>query len=179
VEGEARRQKGPEGGGWYQRAQTKAAAAERAFKAAAAATGQAMPELACHSPEVEPWGTHHSKAFVLGYPDGGARVIVHTANLLFRDCESKTQGLWWQDFPPKQQQQHDHQQVSDFERTLSAYVHSLQLPGPWGRRVATLVAGADFSAARGVLIGSVPGRHSGGQIEQTIALKRSCQALCI
>lgn len=128
-----------------------------------------MPELACHSPEVEAWGTHHSKVFVLGYPDGGVRVIVHTANLLFRDCESKTQGLWWQDFPPKQQQpqqQQQQQHVCDFERTLSAYVHSLQLPGPWGRRVAALIAGADFSAARGVLIGSVPGWHSGEYIRQ-------------
>lgn len=99
VEGEARRQKGPEGRNWYQRAQTKAAAAERAFKAAAAASGQAMPELACHSPEVEAWGTHHSKVFVLGYPDGGVRVIVHTANLLFRDCESKDTGAVVAGFP--------------------------------------------------------------------------------
>lgn len=158
VEGHAMRQKGPKGNGWYQRAQSIATQAETAFQAAAAETGLPPPELCCHSPECDSWGVHHSKAFVLGYPDGGVRILVHTANLLFRDCNSKTQGLWWQDFPPKQQQQ---QQRSEFERTLSAYIHSLQLPGLWGKRIQDAIAGADYSAARGVLIGSVPGRHEG------------------
>ena len=36
--------------------------------------------------------THHSKFFVLGYQHG-VRVIVHTANLLSCDCNSKTQGV--------------------------------------------------------------------------------------
>jgi hypothetical protein len=160
VEGLAMRQKGPKGSGWYQRAQSIATQAETAFQAAAAETGLPPPELCCHSPECDSWGVHHSKAFVLGYPDGGVRILVHTANLLFRDCNSKTQGLWWQDFPPKQQQQQQ-QQRTEFERTLAAYIHSLQLPGPWGKRIQDVIAGADFSAARGVLIGSVPGRHEG------------------
>jgi hypothetical protein len=63
-----------------------------------------------------------------------------------------------QDFPPKQQQQ---QRESEFEQVLSAYVHSLKLPGPWARRVQGVITRADYSAARGVLIGSVPGRHEG------------------
>jgi hypothetical protein len=77
-----------------------------------------------------------------------------------------------QDFPPKQQQQQQQQRVSDFERTLSEYVHSLKLPGPWARRVQDVIAGADYSAARGVLIGSVPGRHEGERAAQGLALKR-------
>jgi hypothetical protein len=99
VEGLARRQKGPNGAGWYQRAQTIAAQAQAAFAAAAAAAegeGVSAPEVCCHSPECEGWGVHHTKAFVLAYADGGVRVVVHTANLLFGDCNSKTQGLWWQ-----------------------------------------------------------------------------------
>lgn len=172
VEGLARRQKGPNGSGWYERAKAIATAAETAFQAAAADCGLPPLELCCHSPETESWGTHHSKAFLLGYADGGVRVIVHTANLVVGDCNWKTQGVWWQDFPPKQQQgqgqgqqqqQGRRQPVSEFERTLSAYLHSLKLPGPWGQRMQQLVAGADFSAARGVLIGSVPGRHEGGK----------------
>ena len=44
------------------------------------------------------WGVHHSKAFLVHF-DGGLRVIVHTANLIYQDCNCKTQGLWYQDFP--------------------------------------------------------------------------------
>jgi hypothetical protein len=107
VEGLARRQKGPNGAGWYQRAQTIAAQAQAAFAAAAGAgaaaaatagegEGASPPEVCCHSPECEGWGVHHTKAFVLAYADGGVRILVHTANLLFGDCNSQTQGLWWQ-----------------------------------------------------------------------------------
>jgi len=171
VEGLTMRQKGPTGSRWYERGQAFATAAETAFQAAAAFFDLPPPELCCHSPETESWGTHHSKAFLFGYADGGVRVVVHTANLVVGDCNYKTQGVWWQDFPPKQQQQGQgpgqqqqqgrQQPATEFERTLSAYLHSLKLPGPWGQRMQQLVAGADFSAARGVLIGSVPGRHEG------------------
>ena len=159
VEGWATSKQDPDGSDWQARAEHTAKRAQAAFQAAAAEAGVPPPEVYCHSPKTTFPGVHHTKAFVLGYPDGGVRVLVHTANLLFGDCNSKTQGLWWQDFPPKQQQQQ--QQQSGFERTLSAYLHSLQLPGPWGQRVQQMVAGADFSAARGVLIGSVPGIHGG------------------
>jgi tyrosyl-DNA phosphodiesterase-1 len=114
---------------------------------------------------VEPWGTHHSKFFLLRYATGAVRLIVHTANLRFHDCNSKTQGLWWQDFPPKQQQQDDDAGFyapPTFETTLAGYLDALALPGVWAGRLAQAVAGADLSAARGVLIGSVPGRFEGG-----------------
>lgn len=44
------------------------------------------------------WGVHHSKAFLVQF-NAGLRVIVHTANLIYQDCNCKTQGLWYQDFP--------------------------------------------------------------------------------
>lgn len=44
------------------------------------------------------YGVHHSKAFLVCF-DRGLRVIVHTANLIYQDCNCKTQGLWYQDFP--------------------------------------------------------------------------------
>ena len=42
------------------------------------------------------WGTHHSKMMLLAYRHGGLRVVVFTANLVFPDCNDKTQGLWYQ-----------------------------------------------------------------------------------
>ena len=34
----------------------------------------------------------------------GLRVVVHTANLIYPDCNNKSQGVWWQDFPLKDSQ---------------------------------------------------------------------------
>ena len=44
-----------------------------------------------------------SKAFLLRY-ESGLRVVVHTANMIYPDCNNKSQGVWWQDFPPKDDQ---------------------------------------------------------------------------
>lgn len=41
------------------------------------------------------FGTHHSKAFILSYA-GGLRVIIHTANLIHNDNNTKSQSLWYQ-----------------------------------------------------------------------------------
>lgn len=44
-----------------------------------------------HSPPLPiPYGTHHSKFFLILY-ERGIRVAIHTANLLHRDCTYKTQ----------------------------------------------------------------------------------------
>lgn len=42
----------------------------------------------------------HSKAFIIRYA-AGLRVVVHTANLIYPDCNNKTQALFVQDFPLK------------------------------------------------------------------------------
>ena len=47
------------------------------------------------SPKVPPFGTHHSKFFILQY-DRGLRVVIHTANLIYIDCNNKTQGAYVQ-----------------------------------------------------------------------------------
>jgi hypothetical protein len=63
----------------------------------AAAAGLTSPRFAAHAPPLPiTFGTHHSKAFLLGYRHGGLRLIVHTANLMYPDCNNKTQGLWYQ-----------------------------------------------------------------------------------
>ena len=56
-------------------------------------------EWTVHAPPLrDQWGVHHSKAFLVEF-DRGLRVIVMTANLIYQDCNTKTQGLWYQDFP--------------------------------------------------------------------------------
>jgi tyrosyl-DNA phosphodiesterase-1 len=63
----------------------------------AAAAGLTSPRFAAHAPPLPiGYGTHHSKAFLLGYKHGGLRLIVHTANMIYPDCSNKTQGLWYQ-----------------------------------------------------------------------------------
>ena len=56
-------------------------------------------EWVVHAPPLrDQWGVHHSKAFLVAF-ERGLRVIVMTANLIHQDCNTKTQGLWYQDFP--------------------------------------------------------------------------------
>ena len=52
-----------------------------------------------HAPPLPiPWGTHHSKFFLFLTPST-CRVVIHTANLISCDCNSKNQAVWVQDFP--------------------------------------------------------------------------------
>ncbi|KAF1785041.1 Tyrosyl-DNA phosphodiesterase C-terminal domain [Phytophthora cactorum] len=44
-----------------------------------------------------PYGTHHTKMLVALYPEK-VRVAIFTANFLSNDWNTKTQGLWYQDF---------------------------------------------------------------------------------
>eukprot|EP00850_Spirogloea_muscicola_P007898 SM000041S15457 [mRNA] locus=s41:198777:203037:+ [translate_table: standard] len=118
-----------------------------------------------------PWGTHHSKAMLLVYPQG-VRVVVHTANLIEVDWSYKSQGLWMQDFPCKE---HGcERQTSVFEDDLLDYLTALEWPG-------CLVPAADgdggavkvdmsffrrfdYSGATVRLVGSVPGYHQGSNL---------------
>ncbi|KAF3779977.1 Tyrosyl-DNA phosphodiesterase 1 [Nymphaea thermarum] len=117
------------------------------------------------------YGTHHSKAMLLVYPQG-VRVVIHTANLIYVDWNNKTQGLWMQDFPWKQRQ--DYSKTSPFEEDLVDYLEKLKWPG---LNVSIPVAGNatinssffrkfDFSSASVRLIASVPGYHSGGSLKK-------------
>ena len=70
-----------------------------AIKAVAASAG--LANLVVHAPPLPvQFGTYHSKAFMIEY-ESGVRVVVHTANLIYVDCNNKSQGLWFQDFPRK------------------------------------------------------------------------------
>eukprot|EP00877_Chromochloris_zofingiensis_P000105 jgi/Chrzof1/10095/Cz04g26260.t1 len=112
----------------------------------------------CHRPPLPiQWGTHHSKAFILVYASG-IRVVIHTANLIYVDCNNKTQGVWYQDFPAKGP---GAAAITPFESDLADYLSALKLPSATSRQLQQIVARHDFSSARVQLLASVPGYHSG------------------
>ncbi|KQK15923.1 tyrosyl-DNA phosphodiesterase 1 [Brachypodium distachyon] len=117
------------------------------------------------------FGTHHSKAMLLVYPQG-IRVVVHTANLIHVDWNNKSQGLWTQDFPWKDTK--DMNKNISFESDLVDYLSALKWPE---FRIKLPVAGDvninaaffrkfDYSSSTVRLIGSVPGYHVGPNIKK-------------
>jgi len=72
------------------------------------------------------FGTHHSKAMLLVYPQG-IHVVVHTANLIHVDWNNKSQGLWMQDFPWKDAK--DINKKVPFENDLVDYLSALKVAG--------------------------------------------------
>ncbi|OVA11144.1 Tyrosyl-DNA phosphodiesterase [Macleaya cordata] len=117
------------------------------------------------------YGTHHSKAMFLVYPQG-LRVVIHTANLIHVDWNNKSQGLWMQDFPWKDQK--DLNKGCGFENDLVDYLSALK----WPELSVTLpVIGNvkinssffkkfDYSSAAVRLIASVPGYHTGPKLKK-------------
>lgn len=73
------------------------------------------------------YGTHHSKAMLLVYSTG-VRVVVHTANLIYVDWNNKTQGLWMQDFPWKDENSLNKGCL--FENDLVDYLNTLKVRYP-------------------------------------------------
>lgn len=59
---------------------------------------------------------------LLVYPRG-VRIIVHTANLIYVDWNNKTQGVWMQDFPWKDQ----NSTSCGFENDLVEYLGALKV----------------------------------------------------
>ncbi|KAL9456276.1 hypothetical protein AB3S75_005491 [Citrus x aurantiifolia] len=117
------------------------------------------------------FGTHHSKAMLLIYPRG-VRIIVHTANLIHVDWNNKSQGLWMQDFPLKDQ--NNLSEECGFENDLIDYLSTLK----WPEFSANLPAHGnfkinpsffkkfDFSSAAVRLIASAPGYHTGSNLKK-------------
>ena len=122
------------------------------------------------------WGCHHSNFFLVGFEDS-LRVAIHTANIVSCDINNKTQGIWMQDFPVKKAGAGS----SDFEEqlvkyflTLEAHADTARMPRSWqglgaafGDEQLTLAHALrkfDFSSAKGRLVASTPGYHSGGDL---------------
>ena len=51
--------------------------------------------------------------------------------------------------------------TSDLEQQLLTYVKALRLPGTTGADVLAMIMGHDLSSAKGHLVTSIPGRHTG------------------
>ncbi|KAH9104914.1 hypothetical protein AeMF1_019144 [Aphanomyces euteiches] len=99
-----------------------------------------------------PYGTHHTKMMILFF-DTFVRVAIFTANFVAGDWESKTQGVWMQEFPRRGSDASSDSSV--FQSDLLDYMSSL------GPAVAKLCQDKfplyDFSKAEVLLVSSVPG----------------------
>ncbi|KAL4144798.1 hypothetical protein PRNP1_013924 [Phytophthora ramorum] len=120
-----------------------------------------------------PFGTHHTKMLVALYPDK-VRVAIFTANFLSGDWNTKTQGVWFQDFSLKilddSEEEEEKEAVTassrggnDFEEDLVHYLSSL---GAQVKLFCGELKRFDFSRARVALIPSVPGVHKGKDMER-------------
>ncbi|KAG2496528.1 hypothetical protein HYH03_005352 [Edaphochlamys debaryana] len=129
------------------------------------------------------YGTHHSKLLLLTYTDrSGLRLAIHTANYIFADGNNKTQGVWVQDFPPKRPTPAAGSASSPggasptpsngsagaagvpgsrFEADLLDYFRATHMPRDMAAAVEAAITAHDFSSARGWLVASVPGYHTG------------------
>eukprot|EP01025_Chloroclados_australasicus_P022497 TRINITY_DN2314_c0_g1_i2.p1 TRINITY_DN2314_c0_g1~~TRINITY_DN2314_c0_g1_i2.p1 ORF type:complete len:412 (+),score=32.77 TRINITY_DN2314_c0_g1_i2:56-1237(+) len=90
--------------------------------------------------------------------------------MIYQACNNKTQGVWYQDFPPKNQssEQLNSNELlqSEFERDLLNYFKKLQLPNYLWIWVEGIIKAHDFRFARGHLVASVPGYHNGDELER-------------
>jgi len=109
-----------------------------------------------------PYGVHHGKLCILIPKESEKiRVIVSTANLVYKDYNRKTNGIWFQDFPRKKAGSTD---CSDFENTLYDYLQKVSSE-------CKQIRDFDFSIAEVVLISSIPGYHNGANLEKYGHLK--------
>lgn len=116
-------------------------------------------------PWLSDWGCHHSKFFLVQYPTG-LRVIITTANMIQCDCSSKSQGIWWQDFPRRDDQSPPdspfHSDLRDYVRALRLYKAERHLE----KDALAILQAHDFSSARATIIASVPTTHEGSLLHK-------------
>lgn len=124
-----------------------------------------------------PYGTHHTKMLVALYSEK-VRVAIFTANFLSNDWNTKTQGVWYQDFGLKVLADSEDEEekkeeaivrssgASDFEADLVHYLSSL---GAQVKIFCGELKRFDFSTAKVALVPSVPGVHKGKGEEVWVA----------
>lgn len=132
-----------------------------------------------HSTKVDvhvQFGTHHSKLGILLYRTG-LRLFIGTNNLIEVDNTCKTQGVYVQDFPlladaTSSGGATNRGGLFDFQSDLGEYLREVCECCSAGaattklRSVVASLPSYDFSGAKGVLVGSVPGRHSGRSLHK-------------
>ncbi|KAI0861681.1 tyrosyl-DNA phosphodiesterase [Xylaria cubensis] len=114
----------------------------------------------------EMFGTHHSKMLVLIRHDDTAQVIIHTANMIAKDWTNLTNGVWISPLLPKlQQPQQDTEACgsigsgSRFKFDLLSYLRAYNTMRNVCGSLVDEITKYDFSAVRGALVASVPGKH--------------------
>lgn len=108
----------------------------------------------------DPFGTHHSKMFVLFTHDDKAQVIIHTANMLDKDWSNMTQAIWQSPLLPKLGGKSGcaigrYGSGSRFKHDFMAYLNAY---GSKTKALREQLDPFDFTAIRGALISSVPSR---------------------
>ncbi|RYC63831.1 hypothetical protein CHU98_g2371 [Xylaria longipes] len=114
----------------------------------------------------EMFGTHHSKMLVLIRHDDTAQVIIHTANMIAKDWTNMTNGVWASPLLPKLQQLQRGAEThgiigsgSRFKFDLLSYLRAYNTVRNVCSSLVEELTKYDFSAVRGALVASVPGKH--------------------
>ena len=121
----------------------------------------------------EMFGTHHSKMLILLRHDDTAQVVIHTANMIAKDWTNLTNGVWTSPLlpllipsagAPRADARTDDAPSPvgsgpRFKADLLSYLRAYNAKRDVCRPLVERLARYDFSAVRGALVASVPGRH--------------------
>ncbi|KUI57514.1 hypothetical protein VP1G_04809 [Cytospora mali] len=117
----------------------------------------------------EMFGTHHSKMMILLRHDDTAQVIIHTANMIARDWTNMTQNVWRSPLLPLVKSPENRGETDPvpemgsgekFKIDLLNYLREYDRRRTVCRVLIEKLRKYDFSAIRGALVASVPGRHN-------------------
>lgn len=132
---------------------------QREAKAELEREAKPYPNVKLFGARLEPFGTHHSKMMFLLYKEG-LRIVITTANLIARDWDKKTQGVWISPlFPRLSESSSTGTSPTNFKEDLLDYLEAYggNLLDEWKRSIRD----HDMSSSKVRLIASVPGRHTG------------------
>lgn len=115
----------------------------------------------------EMFGTHHSKMMILFRHDDTAQIVIHTANMIPKDWTNMTNAVWMSPHLPLSNiVENGGQSISypigsggGFKHDLLNYLRSYNARRTISQSLIDKLTKYDFSAVRGALIASVPGRH--------------------
>ncbi|KAI1854145.1 hypothetical protein JX266_001286 [Neoarthrinium moseri] len=114
----------------------------------------------------EMFGTHHSKMLILFRHDDTAQVIIHTANMIAKDWTNMTNAVWQSPPLPLAKDSSPGQpdaplgSGAKFKADLLSYLRAYNTKRDVCKPMVEQLAKYDFSAVRGSLVASVPGRHA-------------------
>ncbi|ETN47222.1 uncharacterized protein HMPREF1541_01413 [Cyphellophora europaea CBS 101466] len=116
----------------------------------------------------DPFGTHHSKMFILFTHDKQAEVIIHTANMLPKDWANMTQAVWRSG--PLLKSDNKTQDLGEIGTGARFKYDLLQYLKAYKRLTKSVVEqlqNFDFSSVRGALVASVPCKIDNTQSKST------------